>query len=245
MRAVPASDENAFHTTRWTLVRNARGASPEARGALSELCAAYYEPIIAFLQRTGRDADDAREAAHAFFAALLERPSLGGAEPGRGRFRSYLLGALKHFLGHLREREAREKRGGGRESLPLDAGTDTSPGLDPADTRALPPDREFDRQWAQHVVRAALAVVEAEWIAAGEAAEFSLLKPHLNGDSAHGALGALARERGENEATLRSTLHRLRRSFRRAVKAQLAPTLASPEDLDDEMRALFLALSEP
>lgn len=238
------SDRSGFVSTRWTLVERARGDSAEGRGALSELCADYYEPVVAFLRRTGRDADDAREAAHAFFAALLERPALGGAEPGRGRFRSYLLGALKHFLGHLREHEAREKRGGGREMLPLDAGTDTSPGLDPADARALPPDREFDRQWAQHVVRAALGAVEAEWIATGEAAEFSRLKPHLNGDAAHGALGTLARERGENEATLRSTLHRLRRSFRRAVKTQLAPTLASPDDVEDEMRALFLALSE-
>ena len=239
------SDGSGFAITRWTLVERARGSSVEARGALSELCADYYEPVVAFLCRTGRDADEAREVAHAFFAALLERPSLGGAEPGRGRFRSYLLGALKHFLGHRREHAAREKRGGGRETLPLNAGTDTSPGLDHVDAQTLPPDREFDRQWAQHVVRAALGVVEAEWHEAGDATEFSLLKPHLNGDVTHGALGALARARGENENTLRITLHRLRKSFRRAVKAQIAPTLATPDAVDDEMRALFLALSEP
>jgi DNA-directed RNA polymerase specialized sigma24 family protein len=237
-------DDDAFHTTRWTLVRNAAVGTPEARQALGELCAGYYAPVVAFLRRTGREEDAARELAHEFFAHVLERPSLGGAEPERGRFRSYLLGALKHFLGHRREREAREKRGGGRETLPLSIGPDGSPELDPADRQTLPPDREFDRQWAMHVVRVALGAVEAEWTAAGGLDEFALLKPHLNGDAAHGALGALARAQGINEATLRSALHRLRRSFRHAVKAQVAPTLATREDVEDEMRALFLALAD-
>src|SRR6478609_9366155 len=90
-----------FHTTRWRLVRHATGQSLEGRKALNELCAAYYEPVVAFLRRDGRDAEAARETAHDFFQRLLEAPNLGGAEPGRGRFRSYLLGALKHHLGHL------------------------------------------------------------------------------------------------------------------------------------------------
>ena len=236
--------DDAFHTTRWTLVRNAAEAAPGARQALGELCAAYYAPVVAFLRRTGREEDAARELAHEFFAHVLERPALGGAEPGRGRFRNYLLGALKHFLSHRREREARAKRGGGRDMLPLSVATDTSPGLDPGDTQIPPPDREFDRQWALHVVRTALSAVEAEWRAAGEEAMFSVLKPHLHGGAEHGALGARARERGVNEATLRSTLYRLRLRFRRAVKAQLAPTLATHEDLNDEMHSLFLALSD-
>ena len=105
---------DAFHTTRWTLVRHATGHSVEGRQALSELCAAYYEPVVAFL-RSGRDTDAAREIAHEFFAHLLEKPNLGGAEPGRGRFRNYLLGALKHHLSHRREREGCQKRGGGAE----------------------------------------------------------------------------------------------------------------------------------
>lgn len=104
---------SAFHTTRWTLVRHATGHSAEGRAALSELCAGYYEPVVAFLRRSGRGEDDAREVAHAFFAEVLERTALGGAEPGRGRFRSYLLGALKHHLAHARERAARQKRGSG------------------------------------------------------------------------------------------------------------------------------------
>ena len=133
-------ETESFHTTRWTLVRHATGQSPEGRKALNELCAAYYEPVVAFLRRDGRDADAARETAHDFFQRLLEAPNLGGAEPGRGRFRSYLLGALKHHLGHQREKTLRQKRGAGAETIPIAPGTDTSPGFDVGDPQALPPD---------------------------------------------------------------------------------------------------------
>ena len=90
--------DDAFHTTRWTLVRNAAETTPEARQALGALCAAYYAPVVAFLHRTGREEDAARELAHEFFAHVLEQPSLGGAEPGRGRFRNYLLGILHRVI---------------------------------------------------------------------------------------------------------------------------------------------------
>src|SRR5215207_2990667 len=143
----------SFHTTRWTLVRHASAQSATGREALEELCATYYEPVVAFLRRGGRDTESARERAHDFFARVLEAPNFGGAEPGRGRFRSYLLGALKHYLSHCRASASRQKRGGGIEMIPLDAGTDTSPGIDPGDNQSLPPDREFDRQWAIHILR--------------------------------------------------------------------------------------------
>ncbi len=233
----------AFHTTRWTLVRHATGHSVEGRQALSELCAAYYEPVIAFLRRGGRDAEAAREVAHEFFAHVLEKPNLGGAEPGRGRFRSYLLGALKHHLSHRSERDARQKRGGGATMVPLDAGTDTSPGVEPGDSRTLPPDREFDRQWALHALRRATEALAAEWRDAGKADEFTAFLPFIGGESGHGALASLAATRGESPATLRKTVSRLRERFRQHMKAQLVPTLAEDADVDDEMRALLAALS--
>ena len=233
---------SSFHTTRWTLVRHATGHSDAGRAALSELCAAYYEPVVAFLRRSGREADAAREMAHGFFAAILEKPALGGAEPGRGRFRSYLLGALKHHLAHARERAARQKRGGGAEIVALDAGTDTSPGVDPGDARTLPPDREFDRQWALHILRRATEALAAEWRAAGRAEEFAALQPFIGGESAHGGLAALAESRGESAATLRKTVSRMRQRFRQHVKAEIAPTLAEGTDADEEMRELFAAL---
>jgi DNA-directed RNA polymerase specialized sigma24 family protein len=234
---------DTFLTTRWTLVRHATGHSAEGRQALSELCAACYEPVVAFLHRSGRDEDAAREVAHGFFEAILEKPALGGAEPGRGRFRSYLLGALKHHLSHRRERDARQKRGGGVDIVVLDAGTDTSPGIDPGDAQSLPPDREFDRQWALHILHRATEALAAEWRDAGKAEEFAALQPFIGGESAHGALAALAASRGESAATLRKTVSRMRQRFRHHMKAELAPTLADGATADNEMRALLAALS--
>lgn len=113
-----SSPSDAFHTTRWTLERQTRGTSPEARAALSELCAAYYAPVVAFLRREGRDDDAARELAHGFFARVLADDALGEAERGRGRFRSYLLGAVKHFLANARRDAARESAAAARRTSP-------------------------------------------------------------------------------------------------------------------------------
>lgn len=229
---------SSFHITRWTLVLRASGGGNEAKTALSELCAAYYEPVVAFLRRSGREADAAREVAHEFFAAVLERPALGGAEPGRGRFRTYLLGALKHHLAHVRERAARQKRGGGVEHVALDSGTDTSPGIDAADEQSLPPDREFDRQWALHILQRATESLAAEY----PADEFVTLQPFIAGED-HGKLAALAESRGESPATLRKTVSRMRQRFRQHVKLQIEPTLEENRDADSEMRELLTALS--
>jgi RNA polymerase sigma-70 factor (ECF subfamily) len=233
----------SFHTTRWTLVRIANAESPAGRQALEELCATYYEPVVAFLRRDGRDIEAAREAAHEFFARLLEAPNLGGAEPGRGHFRSYLLGALKHHLAHERERALRTKRGGGAEMISLQPETDTSPGIDLGDPRALPPDREFDREWALHVLRLATDALAAEWEVAGKRDQFAALQPFIGGEMQHGDLAELAGRLGENAATLRKTLSRMRQRFRHHVKAKLAPTLTESAEVEDEMRALLAALA--
>jgi RNA polymerase sigma-70 factor (ECF subfamily) len=234
----------SFHTTRWTLVRHASAESPAGRQALEELCATYYAPVVAFLRRGGGGGDDAaRETAHEFFAQLLQSPKLGGAEPGRGSFRSYLLGALKHHLAHQRERATRQKRGGGAETIPLDAGTDTSPGVEIGDPRGLPPDREFDREWALHVLHLATEALAAEWHADGKRAEFDTLHPFIGGEAEHGEVAALATRLGANAATLRKTLSRLRQRFRHHVKAQLLPTLDDRAAIGSEMRALLAALS--
>ncbi len=231
-----------FHTTRWTLVRQATGHSVQGQQALSDLCAAYYEPVVAFLRASKGDPDAAREVAHGFFAELLEKPQLGGAEAGRGRFRSYLLGALKHYVSHQRDRSQCLKRGGAAEFIPLDTGTDTSPGVDPVDAQMLPPDREFDRQWALHILQRAMTALEQEWQAAGRAEEFAQLQPFIGGESARGDLTALAELRGENPATLRKTLSRLRQRFRQFVKAEITPTIESAQEADAEMRELLAAL---
>ena len=235
-------DPDAFLTTQWTQVLSARGDSENARAALGELTERYYAPVVAFLRREGRREDAARELAHGFFEWLLSRDALMRLERERSRFRSYLLGALKHYIGHERERALRQKRGAGATHFAIDAGTDTSPGIDPADRLTLPPDREFDRQWALHILREAMTGLETEWADADKSTDFAELRPFLDGEAEHGALAELAEHKGLNENTLRSSLHRLRRAFRQHVKAQITPTLEEGADVAGEMEVLFAAL---
>jgi len=232
----------SFRTTRWTQVLASRGESAEARGALSDLCAAYYAPVVAFLQRSGREEDAARELAHEFFARVLERQSLGGADPQRGRFRSYLLGALKHFLADQRDRVSTVKRGGGMAHEALSAGTDTSPGYEPPDVSTPGAEREFDRKWALTVIERALAALAQEHAAEGEAAKFETLKPWLTGDSEAMSQSEAARALGMNEGAVKVAVHRLRKRFRAVLKAEIAGTLNAPGEVDDELKQLMAAL---
>lgn len=239
---LPEPSGHAFATTRWTRVLEARGDSGDAKAALRDLCAAYYAPVVAFLHRNGREEDAAREQAHEFFAHLLERDAFGGVERGRGRFRSYLLGALKNFLARQHEQTHRQKRGGDAVSVPLDAGTDTSPGLVLADAQTPPPDAVFDRQWALTVLDRALAGLEEEWKTAGRADDFLQLKPWLTGEAAHGEQSAIAHALGLSDGALKVAVHRLRRRFREMVKAEIAHTLNATDKVEDEMQQLFAAL---
>jgi DNA-directed RNA polymerase specialized sigma24 family protein len=242
-RGSRASEETAFHTTRWTLVQNAASGSAEARQALSELCAAYYAPIVAFLRREGRQEDAARDLAHEFFAKVLADEALGAYERKRGRFRSYLLGAVKHFLANQCRDAAREKRGGGIEYVPLRESTDTSPGVDVADAHALAPDPTFDREWALAIVERALALLETESAAAGQSAQFSVLKPWLTPTTSRESPADAAAKLNISDGAFKVAVHRLRRHFRELVRAEIAQTLHDPADLDDEMRCLVEALA--
>src|SRR5450756_1048453 len=177
-----------FRTTRWTQVSRAKAYSPAGRHALAELCNAYYEPVVTFLRCHVRDADAARELTHDFFAHMLAGGTIDGAGQERGRFRSYLLGAAKHFLSHQREARRRLKRGGGVENISLN---ETEVRSVP-DAGVLSPDAAFDRQWALTVVAHALAALRCECAAEGRADFFEQIKPWLTGDTAHGDQAALA-----------------------------------------------------
>ena len=225
-------------------MRNARGKSPEAGQALSDLCATYYAPVVAFLRREGRDDDAARELAHQFFAKVLADDSLGGAERERGRFRSYLLGAVKHFLANHGRDAAREKRGGGAEHVVIRESTD---GIEVADASPLAVNAEadaaFDREWALATVERSLALLESESESAGQSAQFAALKPWLSPAAAHASQADTAAQLGLSEGALKVAIHRLRRRFRDITRAEIAQTLHDPADLDDEMRHLIEALA--
>jgi RNA polymerase sigma factor (sigma-70 family) len=240
----PASPSaSVFVTTRWTQVLAARGPSPEARQALSDLCGAYYAPVVAFLRCRRRDPDEARELAHEFFAHVLERSAFTGADPERGRFRSYLLGALKHFLANRRAHELRAKRGAGAVHEPLADEAGAAAGAIVADCSAPSPDAVFDREWALSMLDRALAALARESEQAGTRREFETLKPWLTGENPGKTQAEAAGRLGLSDGAVRVAIHRLRRRFRERVKAEIAQTVNEPADAADELRHLLAAVS--
>ena len=220
----------------------ARGDSAEAKSALGDLCAAYYAPVFAFIRRNAPDEDSARDLTQEFFARLLARGGIAGVDPQRGRFRSFLLGAVKHFLGDMRDHDRRLKRGAGRPIESLDAETGASPGLQAPDLHAAAPDREFDHKWALTLLDLALAALAQEYKEAGKSAQFEALKPWLTGDSGNLSQAEAARQLDMNEGAVKVAIHRLRRRLRDAIKNEISHTVKDRADIDGEMRELLEAL---
>jgi RNA polymerase sigma-70 factor (ECF subfamily) len=199
----------------------AASGSPDA---LNDLCARYWSPVYAYVRRCGVDRADAEDLTQAFFSRLVEHRDVAQADPERGKFRSFLLASLKHFMANERDRAQAKKRGGDVVHVELDLGT--------AD-QSLTPDQLFDRQWA-------LAVVERALRALREAGEPEYLMPFLTGDESYGPVAA---ERKTSEGALRVAVHRLRRRFRDHLRRIVAETV-EPEDVDDEIRFLIAALAK-
>ena len=230
-------------TTRWTRVLAARGNSPDAQQALSDLCALNYAPVLRYLRASGHEADEARELTHESFADVLEHRSLEGVDPRRGRFRSYLLGALKHFVANRRARSSRVKRGAGREPSPLETGADTQHGCVPAALRTETPEALFDREWALAVIERSLAVLEQENIAVGAHEAFVAFKPWLSATASPPAQADTAAKLGMSEGAVKVAIHRLRKRFREVVRHEVMQTLHDESEMEAEMQHLIAALS--
>jgi DNA-directed RNA polymerase specialized sigma24 family protein len=227
-----------FCTTRWTHVCAAKADSEDGRRALADLCEAYYEPVVAFLRCELRDSDAARELSHAFFAQVLAGGTIHAADRERGRFRAYLLGAVKHFLASHHRAAQRLKRGSGAAPLPLD---DDNVGA-VADARGISPDAAFDRQWAVTVLARGMEALRAECAAEGREALFESIKPLLTGDATHGIQAELAAACGLNVAAFRMAIHRMKKQLRECVKAEVSGTLQDPAMVQEEIESLFRAL---
>lgn len=230
--------------TRWTQVTRSKGHSSEAKLALKDLAEAYYQPVFWFIKERSPNEDAARDLTQEFFARVLDKYGFEGADPNRGRFRSFLLGAVKHFLSDQRAYAQRQKRGGGGAHVSLDApGTDSSlPGIQVADDKAIPPDEAFDRHWANAVLARALARLEADSVSDGKVKQFEILQPWLAGGADQPQAEA-AFQLGMSESAVRVAIHRLRQRFRKAVLAELAQTVGPEIPVQDEMQHLFAALS--
>ena len=234
-----------FVTTQWTRVLQARGDSDESRAALADLCEAYYAPVFAFILREVRSDDTARDLTQEFFARLLKKDAFAKVNPARGRFRSYLLAAVKHFLSDMRDRDAAAKRNPGQplQSFHHDT-TSTTAEVQIPDPNAISPDTEFDRKWALTLLDRALTQLAEEHNAENKSELFQTLKPWLTGDSDQLSQAEAARALDMNESTFKVTIHRLRRRFRDLVKTQIAATLPEPDLalVADEMSYLISIL---
>ena len=223
--------------TRWTLVQEAKGRTPEARQALSDLCALYYDPIDAQMRRWLNGADDARDVTQAFFTHLLSGQRLQGADAAKGRFRTYLHSAAHHFLiSHLRQRDA-TKRGA---ALTL-ANPDTLETL--TDPNHPGPDTEFDRAWACAVLRQALDQLEAEMVTQNRLPIFKALKPWLSGEASHGDTSRTAQQLNTTETAVRVHLSRLRKRLRTHIESIVQTTLAPGADAKAELTTLLQAFN--
>jgi len=230
-----------FATTRWSLIKAARDpAAPVARQALADLCRLYWFPIYSFVRRRGHADDRAQDLTQEFFTRILERDGLATADPQRGRFRAYLLAACQHFLANQHDYDTAQKRGGGRVPLSLEfRDADSRYGVDAPGGRT--PEQEFERRWALTMLDQALAALRAEYAAAGKESLFERLKASLTGEAEPYAV--IAAELGLSEGAVKVAAHRLRQRYRDCLHAAIAETVNSQDQIEDEIRALFAALS--
>jgi len=232
-----------FATTHWSVVLTAgQGTSANAETALETLCRTYWWPLYAFVRRRGYEAHDAQDLTQAFFARLLEKDSLRAVDRSKGKFRSFLLAALEHFLAKDWRRAHAQKRGGQFAFVSLDDGSAETQYLQ-VPSADLSPEKLFDQQWALTLLDQVIARLQGEYVAAGKAALFEQVKIFLTGEKRTVVYAELAAKLGTTEAALKMTVSRLRHRYSELLRAEIAQTVTGPEEVEEELRALFAALS--
>ncbi len=234
MTTIPPGQGLSFAATRWTVVLTAgQGESPQARRALEELCRAYWYPLYAYVRRRGYEAHEAEDLTQEFFARLLARNYLADVERAKGKFRSFLIASLNHFLANEWDRSQAKKRGGGHAFVSLDA--ETRYRTEPADD--LSADKLLDRQWAIALLDLVLARLESET----DATQFAALKQVLTPDQDAIPYATIAGQLGTTEGAVKVAVHRLRKRYRALLREEIAHTVASSAEIDEEIRHLFAA----
>jgi RNA polymerase sigma-70 factor (ECF subfamily) len=239
------SSSPSFQTTHWSLVLLAaeRGAAG-SDDAIAKLCGDYWQPLYGYVRRCGESVHAAQDLTQEFFARLLDKNYLQTADRERGRFRSFLLGALKHFLANERKAARAQKRGGGQPVLSLDFQSAEAAYLaEPVDERT--PDQVFAQQWAVLLLDRVLNRLEEEFSRAGKVPQFQQYRTILVAGDGQRSYEAIAAELGMTEAAVKMSVHRLRKRYRALLREEIAQTVANPADVDEEMRELFAVLSPP
>lgn len=220
----------------------AADSGARAEPALAALCQQYWRPVYAFIRRNGSSSDRAQDLTQAFFAVLLEKNYLRDAKQERGRFRSFLLTAVKHFLSNQRAREQALKRGGGQLHISIDP-AEAESWYRPEAVDGETPEHLFERRWALSLLEHVLAKLRAEFDKPDKAGQFDLFSPFLNGDAGVGYETAAA-QAGVSAGSLRTAVHRMRRRYRALLREEIAETVATPEEIDGEIRFLLKILGE-
>lgn len=237
------SGSSRFATTHWSIVLAA--GSPESsqyQDALETLCRAYWSPLYIYLRRFGYNVNQAEEYTQAFFANLLDKRGLRLVDPKHGRFRSFMLSALKHFIADERGRELAQKRGGGWKSLSLDfKKVETHYALEPADN--LSPEKLFEKSWAITVLDQTLVRLKDELTTIGKQKLFDCLKVCLLGVEDSVSYRQIADELGMTEGAVKVAVYRLRRRYRELLRQEIIQTVATEDEVDEEIQNLFAALT--
>jgi len=239
----PSPAARVFVTTHWSVVLTATGSdTTQARAALEHLCRMYWYPIYHFVRRQGHSVHDAQDLTQEFFTRLLEKKWIASADQSRGRFRSFLLMVLKRFLNVEWRRANAQKRAGDRHCLPLPLDTaETRYVREPADTST--PEQAFEKQWALTLLETVLRDLRAEYENSGKGQFFETLKPCLMGSRESQPYAELAAKLEMTVGAVKVAVHRLRERYREQLRSEIAHTVASPQDVDSEMRHLFRVLS--
>jgi RNA polymerase sigma factor (sigma-70 family) len=245
-RQVPASAQNgavAFTTTQWSVVLAAQDSSPAADEALEQLCRIYWWPLYGFVRRQGYSPEEAQDLTQGFFAQLLERRDLDAVRQEKGRLRSYLLTALKHFTANAKRQAVTIKRGGGQALVPLEELLARERAeLEPADT--LSADRIYERRWASTLLEQVLARLGEEYRVAGNAPLFERLEQMLSDEPDQPSQAKVAEELRMTENAVAQAFHRFRQRYRSLLREEIADTVAMPGDIQDELRHLVAVLRE-
>lgn len=239
----PASEQAQwFASTHWSVVLAAgHSSAPGAREALEKLCGSYWFPLYAFIRRQGHNPHDAEDATQEFFVWLIEHKQLCVADAERGKFRSFLLAMLKHFLSDERKKARAQKRGGGQELLSLDAqSAEDRYRLEPATN--VTPETLFDRRWALTVMEQTVARLREEYVAADRAELFEELKHFQPGEEAGRSYAEVAVRLGLTESAVKSAIYRLRQRHGDLLREEIAHTVATPAGVDEEIRHLIAVL---
>ena len=228
----------AFTTTHWSVVLEAQGESPAAHEALEKLCRMYWRPIYSFVRRQGVGPEEAKDITQDFFAQLLERRSLSAVRKEKGRLRSYLLGALKYFLADEQRRAMAIKRGKGQRLIPLeDLHADERIEMEPADP--VTAEMIYERRWALTVLEQVLNRLKGEYATAGNAALFDSLKQLLPDEPGSPSQAEIAARLGMTENAVRQAFYRFRQRYQSLLREEIAHTVATPGDIEDELRHLI------